>query len=177
MERVHECQRNVNVVLVVEILEMHHVYEEKSTMRLFNQRTSTCFTAMSRKVRSPRTSIIDLGLTRPIRVPRPPLSLTTTTLLRIAGMSACATLAKVQNLYQAPLQAAARSRGTECGRLQTVSFCPNSDIGRPTARLQCSDYGHERSFRPRCEVRTLALAECTSSSVRPILMRPSLSGT
>lgn len=58
----------------------------------FKLRFLTCCTVKSRKVRSFLTAITDLGPLQPIEVPRPPFSLTTTSLwsiCRISSLEGC----------------------------------------------------------------------------------------
>ena len=87
VERVHEDERNVDVVSRVEVLKKENMDQFSTTLQQLEKSrlTSICLTLRSKKVIPSRTSMIDLGPTQPIVVPRPPLSLRTASLSRREG--------------------------------------------------------------------------------------------
>lgn len=83
VERVHEDEWDIDIVLGVEVLT-----NQSRILRctvLYLELTSICLTLRSKKVIPSLTSMILLGPTHPMVVPRPPLSFKTASLLRIAG--------------------------------------------------------------------------------------------
>lgn len=90
VERVHEDEWDVDTVGLVEVLgDVSHCNLHSTFSRLL---TSICLTDKSRKVMLSLTSMTDLGPTQPIVVPRPPLSLSTANLSRMAGSTLSRTL-------------------------------------------------------------------------------------
>ena len=95
VEGVHEDERHVGVERFVQMLQHKTKRDNRveSVLNLGASRllalivsTSICWTVRSRKVFSLRTLIRLLGPLQPMLVPRPPFSLTTASLLRLAVM-------------------------------------------------------------------------------------------
>jgi hypothetical protein len=80
VERVHEDEWDIDIVLGVEVLSC-----QLRNCQIKTGLTSICLTLRSKKVMPSLTSMMDLGPTQPMVVPRPPLSLSTASLSRIAG--------------------------------------------------------------------------------------------
>ena len=81
VERVHEDQWYIGIIHFIETLHKEMlIFVSDKNKKTQSSVTSICCTVRSRKVRSLRTGMTDLGPWQPIEVPRPPLSLMTTNL-------------------------------------------------------------------------------------------------
>lgn len=82
VERVHKDEWDIDTVSRVEVLLVSPGFDLVAKSSVL---TSICLTDKSRKVIPSRTSMMDLGPTHPIVVPRPPFNFKTASLSRIAG--------------------------------------------------------------------------------------------